>query len=265
MKEKLKKIGFVRKLFFLFKDIRFLSKQAFQTFRRFRLWVGITAWFRYLFLAKIFRRLRFYEDGIGDISKETIQHNYRGLSLSSIGAFSGYRPARLFDLLRTIESVNAKEEKILIIGPRAESEIFLARSHGFKKQNIKCLDLISYSKLVDLGDMHHMPYEDNSFDVVIIGWVIAYSDNPIKACSEVVRVSKNNAIVFTGVQYSPMSNEEIGQKHGYLPGSKDRIYSNKQVASYFGDSIKTTIYDHYMSEITPEKISDLILGIRIKK
>lgn len=265
MKARLKKIGFIMKSFFLLKDIRFLSNQAFQTFRRFRLWVGITTWFRFLFLAKIFRRVKFYEGGEGGVSKETIQHNYKSLSLSFIGAFAGSRPSRLFDILATIESIDRKKDKILIIGPRAESEIFIARSHGFKKQNIKCLDLISYSNLVDLGDMHNMPYEDNSFDIVIMGWVIAYSDQPVKACNEVVRVSTNNAIVFTGVQYAPVSNEELIKIHGYVPGSEDRIYSNKKVASFFGDSIKTTIYDHDMSEVTPEKVSDLILGIRLKK
>ena len=38
-----------------------------------------------------------------------------------------------------------------------------------------------------------MPYEDNSFDVVVVGWVLAYTDKVQEAIKEFVRVSKNAA------------------------------------------------------------------------
>ena len=40
------------------------------------------------------------------------------------------------------------------IGPRNEAEIFMLWSYGFKLENIVGLDLISYSPLIDLGDMY---------------------------------------------------------------------------------------------------------------
>ena len=40
-------------------------------------------------------------------------------------------------------------------------------SAGFDPANIRGLDLISYSSMVDVGDMHDLPYEDDSFDIVI--------------------------------------------------------------------------------------------------
>ncbi len=265
MKKTINRNPVIRRFFFLAKDIILLSKQAFATFRRFRLWVGITSWFRYLFLSKILRKLKFYSVDTGEIAKETIQHNYKGLSLFSIGAFSGYRPARLFNIINSIESIDRKNSRVLIIGPRAESEIFIARSHGFRQKNIRCLDLISYSNLVDLGDMHHMPYENDSFDVIVLGWVLAYSNDPQRACKEVIRVARENAIVITGIQYMAISVEEIKKRVGYTPGASERIDSNEKVLGYFKGHVKQVIYNHDVTDVCPEKTSDLILCIRINK
>ena len=49
-------------------------------------------------------------------------------------------------------------------------------SYGISRKNISAIDLISYSPWIDLGDMHNLPYKDNSFDIIICGWVIAYSN-----------------------------------------------------------------------------------------
>lgn len=40
------------------------------------------------------------------------------------------------------------------------------------------------------GDIYHMPYEDNSFDLVICSEVLEHLENPEQALQELVRVSK---------------------------------------------------------------------------
>ena len=114
----------------------------------------------------------------------------------------GLHPANSFDrplallgpLLGTNElRFERKSKRILIIGPRNESELLLYSAYGFEPSNIFSVDLLSYSEWVKPGDMHALPYDDNSFDVVIAGWVIAYSTNHPQAFSEMIRVSKNEA------------------------------------------------------------------------
>jgi len=65
--------------------------------------------------------------------------------------------------------------------------------------NVRALDIISYSPWVDLGDMHAMPYADNQFGIVIMGWVLAYSHMQKKAAQEAIRVARNGGIIAVGV------------------------------------------------------------------
>ena len=76
--------------------------------------------------------------------------------------------------------------KILVIGPRSEDDILHLMGYGFT--SVRGVDLITYSPYVDLGDMHALPYPDDSFDAVLLGWVIPYSQNHAKVVEEVARV-----------------------------------------------------------------------------
>jgi ubiquinone/menaquinone biosynthesis C-methylase UbiE len=71
-------------------------------------------------------------------------------------------------------------------------------SYGIKPGNLKTLDHISYSPWITTGDMHDIPFEDNSFDVLILGWVIGYSRKPERVAEEIISVSRPGAIVSIG-------------------------------------------------------------------
>ena len=79
--------------------------------------------------------------------------------------------------LMSIDYLNFERDKVLSVGPRNEGELFQIRSMGFKWQNIYGIDLLSYSNLVTLGDIHNSKYMDNFFNVILCGWVITYSTN----------------------------------------------------------------------------------------
>lgn len=91
--------------------------------------------------------------------------------------------------------------KFLMIGPRTENEILLLKGLGYN--DVTGLDLISYSPWVRLGDMHRMPFEDNSFDVVICGWTLGYSQTPRVVATEMVRVAKPGASIAIGMEHVP--------------------------------------------------------------
>ncbi len=91
--------------------------------------------------------------------------------------------------------------KVLIVGPRTEDDIFLSKALGFA--DTRGLDLFSYSPLIELGDMHNLPYEAASFDVIVLGWVIAYSGDPQLALEQCKRVLRPGGFLAIGWEWVP--------------------------------------------------------------
>ena len=81
-------------------------------------------------------------------------------------------------------------KKLLILGPRYESDYFLARGYGFAKPNITLVDHFSYSHKVTVGDAHQLDFPAESFDVVIASWILVYSTEHTKMLAEIRRVLK---------------------------------------------------------------------------
>lgn len=101
----------------------------------------------------------------------------------------------LINRLSTIRDKNFTSKSILSIGPRYESEIYGFYGLGFKRKNIMAIDSFSYSPLIRNGDMHKIPFAEQSFDYVVCGWTIAYSSEPRRAIGEMFRVLKPKGIV----------------------------------------------------------------------
>ena len=87
------------------------------------------------------------------------------------------------------------DSRLLVLGPRYESEIFGYMGLGFSKHNISALDTFSYSKMITPGNLHNMPYSSEEFDFVICGWTLAYSENLKKALVEIHRVLKIDGVL----------------------------------------------------------------------
>jgi SAM-dependent methyltransferase len=143
----------------------------------------------------------------------TIKHN-----LNNLGGLSGFdRGSTLILPLLLLEEFQllGSFTKCLCIGPRNEAELLALLGFGIKENNLRGLDLISYSEFVDLGDMHCMPYEDNSFDVIIAGWVLAYSANVDQAIHEICRVLRPGGIVSVGWDMARKTVEKTNQQIRY--------------------------------------------------
>ncbi|MEQ1790039.1 MAG: methyltransferase domain-containing protein [Rickettsiales bacterium] len=158
-----------------------------------------------------YRRAKLFEEGKlklktedTNIIQNAVVHN---LETMEGGADDGGRISLLTGPLTGIDYVasNIANMKVLTIGPRSESEIFTLMAAGFKLDNITGIDLISYSPLIDHGDMHSLPYPNNSFDIIIAGWVLAYSKNNDLAAKEILRVCKPHGYIAAGSAYTPPS------------------------------------------------------------
>ena len=183
--------------------------------------------------------------------ESTVHHNIKGIN------WSLDRPlALLGPLIGTNECrINRDKIKILIIGPRHESEVYLYYGFGFRPENVYAIDLISYSDLIEIGDMHELPYADNSFDIVVCGWVIAYSSDQNKAISEMIRVVKDTGLIAIGMDQTATTREareqrakENKDKLGYtlVPGGHP---SPQPLLDLFGNTISHILFNNFTNEI----------------
>ena len=198
----------------------------------------------------------------------TVKHNMRGLK-----GFAGVRMDKIIKPLSVIETLNPNS-KLLVIGPRNEGDLLCFMGHGFKKQGLRGLDLITYSPLIELGDMHAMKYDDNTWDAVICGWTISYSKSPEKFAKEAIRVVKNGGIVAIGLEYSNINYDDSVKLLGYELHQKDhkRINSVASILALFEGYVDEVFFNHdapakisHTAEGLNPKVSSVVVIFSIKK
>lgn len=186
----------------------------------------VVAGARFAWFTKVRHRLATL-DGDGAVAESTVPHNLRGLKDLAVN-----RSLFLVRPLSTVERL-APDSPLLVVGPRTEGELLALLAHGFARSAICAVDLITYSPWVKPGDLHDLPFSDDGFDAVMLGWVLAYSEDPSRAAAEVVRVARHGAVVAVGVEWNPVSDEEIVGERGYVPGARRRITSVDEVLGFF--------------------------------
>lgn len=125
-------------------------------------------------------------------------------------------------------------KKVLCIGPRWFEEIIYIRDR-FGCEAIG-LDLFSNdSELVKIGDMHDMPFEDNSFDVVYQKNTFNKSYDIRKCLDECIRVLKPGGII--------ISDECLAYTIGVNELARTSIYRNSWYTAYLKDSIDKVLMD----------------------
>ncbi|MEQ8196095.1 MAG: methyltransferase domain-containing protein [Rhodospirillales bacterium] len=200
--------------------------------------------------------------GSKDLIENTVEHNVQALKQATA-------LARPDILIRPITStnyfrVNAPNLKVLTIGPRTESEIFALMAAGFAPQNITGLDLISYSPFVDLGDMHAMPYGNDSFDVIVLGWVLGYSQNVPKAVSEILRVAKPGAYIAIGHENDPTSRDILDEQRGFSLRGTDFSTSDELLALFDG-RVDTVTFREDVHPTMTGQVCHVMVVFRLKE
>ncbi len=182
------------------------------------------------------RRFESHDDAV---LKDTVRYNVEQLhAATALG-----RPSQLIDPLSCIDYVRVHREflKVLTVGPRTEAEIIALVMAGFVPANIRGLDLISYSEFVDLGDMHDMPFDDDSFDVVILGWVLGYSNDNPRVIKEVLPIAKPGAYIAIGHEYNPIPKAERDKGHKY-DFTGPRFDHTDEMLAFFGKDVDNVVF-----------------------
>jgi len=217
---------------------------------------------RFVWFARVLRRLRTFDLATGTdspVAAATISHNLRGLRDLAVN-----RSHLLVRPLSVIETLPV-DARVLSVGPRTEGELFNLCAHGFVYSQLRGLDLISYSPRIDLGDMHAMRHADSSFDAVILGWVLAYSEDPGRAAGEIVRVVRPGGVVAVGVEYNPLTQEELIRDVGYLPGARRRIGSCDEILSFFGKAVDHVYLDHTVAPSERDDVGAFCVIFSVRK
>jgi SAM-dependent methyltransferase len=219
---------------------------------------------RYVWFAYILRRTRVLDAATGDIAPNTVAHNMRGMFDLAVE-----RSLRLIWPLSSLETIRDRigEIQLLSIGARTEGELYNLYAAGFRKRNVTAIDLISYSPRIRLGDMHALDLADDSFDAVIVGWVLAYSENKPKAAAEVIRVTRAGGVVAIGVEWLRATIGQVAGELGYVAGSSDRITGMAELIALFGDSIDHVYFAQDEQQTAPptQASGDLLLVFRVRK
>jgi SAM-dependent methyltransferase len=118
---------------------------------------------------------------------------------------------------------------LLIIGPRYEGEVFMARGLGWSSEQIHALDLLSYSRRVSRGDMHRMDFATESFGIVVCGWTLSYSHAPAEAAAEIARVVAPGGVVIFGVEIAGLNAPRTLD----VPMGHERIQTVRQFQELF--------------------------------
>ncbi len=98
-----------------------------------------------------------------------------------------------------------------------------------------------------------------------MGWVIQYSDKKELAAQEVIRVSKDKAIIAVGVEYA--GEEAVAQidKLQYTPGAGRLTTKASQLIEFFGDAVDHVYFSHEVEEDRKQLKGSVIAVFSIKK
>ena len=91
-----------------------------------------------------------------------------------------------------------KDSKILIIGggtigSGADYFFSICKKKGIK---IDSIDVYFSQNITAIADAHYLPFENESYELVIIQAVLEHVINPNRVVDEIYRILKNNAIVY---------------------------------------------------------------------
>ena len=193
-------------------------------------------------------------EGGKEVARGTIEHNLDGARRAA----DYDRPMLMANVACAIEKVrrNIDRMDVLSIGPRSEIELFALRAVGFSWEHIKAMDLLAYSPYVQTGDVHAIPFPDNSFDVLFLGWVLAYSKDQGKAISEVIRVLRPGGIAVVASDYSS------DETHTRNVVDSTHMQTSEQMLALFGDHVR---YVYFRHDPQMPDIHMIMVAVEIKK
>ena len=112
------------------------------------------------------------------------------------------RAERYYELLSLLRRP-AREERLLIVGPRNVQELFTAWTRGWSWDRIEAIDLYSTNSKISVMNMEAMAFPDASFDAVAMANTLSYANDTRQALLEVARVLRPGGRFAFSATYDP--------------------------------------------------------------
>jgi SAM-dependent methyltransferase len=144
-------------------------------------------------------KLVFHQSLNEGVGEKTISHNIAAFDNAAVFGMAKRMSLLLFPTAAVFKD-RLNDIKVLIVGPRTEDDIFWARSLGMF--NTVGLDLFSYSPMIQVADIHDSGIPDESYDAVLLGWMISYSKAPKRVVDECLRILKPGGLLGIGIESS---------------------------------------------------------------
>jgi demethylmenaquinone methyltransferase/2-methoxy-6-polyprenyl-1,4-benzoquinol methylase len=193
---------------------------------------------------------------------DTISGNYDNLNrMISLGTDQGWRKKVLKLVVETKPNTildiatGTGDLAILLSKSNAEKITGLDLSAGMLevgKQKVKALNLQNRIEMIQ-GDSENLPFEDNTFDAITVGFGIRNFENLEKGLSEILRVLKPNGI-FVILETSVPT--KFPFKQGYFFYTQNilpfmgKLFSRDQKAyKYLSDSAKNFPFGEELNNI----------------
>ncbi len=219
---------------------------------------------RYFWFARVRHRLSTF--GSHQSVPGTVEHNLTGILMI------GQRAAQLLSAVSMVEATRGG--RCLIIGCRNEDDLFVAKGYGFG--SVTGLDLISYSPHVRVGDMHDLPFPDDSFDAVVVPYTLSYSNRPALAAAEFARACRAGGVIGIAIEYLPAqlvtAVSNVHMHEAYQP-YEPRIDSAAELLALFDPAVVDSVvvrYDalgrrHHTVDTLVRDPSPIIVVFTVKK
>lgn len=178
------------------------------------------------------------------------------------------RPDLITRPLSALDSVrqNGQRMRVLIVGARTEAEALSFMSIGFLEENITCCDLFSYTPKIELANLVALPYSENQFDVLVLGWVLEFVRDLDSAITESLRVLAPDGLIAVGAMYHPESENSDAYLHREV--GMDRVWNPRsgiEILAAFGATSDEAVF---VADLIPEdqdKRLDLVTIFRNPK
>jgi SAM-dependent methyltransferase len=166
-------------------------------YKRIRFWVAKNRYYNNKSMMNI------KSNNSSEISPDTISYNLSAFNSDAVFGCGERMGLLIYPIVSYYSHYLIKKaaKKILIVGCRSEDDILWMKSYGFEQTS--GFDLFSYSEYITVGDIHETDFSDDSFDVVLLGWMISYTRNPASVFKECRRILKTGGLFGIGLDHMP--------------------------------------------------------------